>query len=591
MGSRPRNAARGVRASGPAPRRTRTDRYGLLLVALVALLVGVVGRLVWVQGVEASALGKQAAEQRLRDLVITPKRGVIYDREGEPLAISVEAKTVYAVPSAVKDASAAATEIAGVLGGSAPDYERRLERKSSFSYVARKVDLEKAKRLEDLKIPGIGFLEDSKRTYPCGALAAQVLGFVGTDDTGLAGLEKQYDAVLGGKPGRVLAERDPYGRPIPGGVMKSVDAVDGRDIVLTIDKDVQYQAQLELNGAVSSFGAKSGSVVVLDPRDGSVLAMASVPTFDPNDFQSAVAAAISNRPVTQPYEPGSTIKPFIASAVIDRKLFTPTSMFHLPPTIDVGGRVIHEAHDRGSVDYSLTDIIAESSNVGAVKLGLALGKQGIFDYYTGFGFGTKTGVDFPGEARGTMPAPETWSRSSIGNIPFGQGMTATPLQLATGLSAIANGGEVVTPHLVASVPGETSATIWPKRRVISAATAKQMVGILERVVTNGTGTAARVPGFDVAGKTGTAQVAKNGSYKNGGYEATFAGFLPAGDPRVLIVVVVDEPTKTIYGGSVAAPAFSRLAQFTVDHLKIPPTNVTASPASKAPTTPVAGAHD
>lgn len=576
--------------SGSPVRRTRPDRYSILLVALVALLAGVVGRLVWVQGVEASAFGKRAADQRLRDLVITPKRGVIYDREGEPLSISVEAKTVYAVPSAVKGASAVASEIAGILGGSPSDYSKRLERKSSFSYIARKVDLERAKRLEDLKIPGIGFLEDSKRTYPGGGLAAQVLGFVGTDDKGLAGLEKEYDALLGGKPGRVLAERDPYGRPIPGGVMKSVDAVDGRDIVLTLDRDIQYQAQLELAETVSAFGAKSGSVVVMDPRDGGIYAMASLPSFDPNDFRSAEAAALNNRPISQPYEPGSTIKPFVASAVIDRGLFTPASMFHLPSTIDVGGRVIHEAHDRGSVDYSLADIIAQSSNIGAVKLGLALGKQRIYDYYTAFGFGVKTGVDFPGEARGTMPAPEDWSRSSIGNIPFGQGMSATPLQLARALSAIADGGEVVTPHFLGSVPGESTQAVWPKRRVVTAATAKQMVAILQRVMTDGTGTAGRVPGFEVAGKTGTAQVAKNGSYKGGGYEASFAGFLPAADPRVLIIVVIDEPTNGIYGGSVAAPAFSRLSQFTVDHLKIPPTTVGA-PASKQPAAPLAGAHD
>lgn len=589
MASKATRRPREVRASS-ASRRTGSERYSLLLLGLAVLLAGLAGRLLWIQGVVAPAYAKKASDQRMRDLTITPKRGVVYDREGEPLAISVEAKTVYAVPGAIKDASAVATQLASVLGGQPAEYVKRLRKHASFVYVARKVDLDRAKRLEVLGIKGIGFLEDSKRTYPCGDLACQVLGFVGVDDKGLAGIEKQYDTLLGGKPGSVLAERDPYGRPIPGGVMRSVDAVDGRDIVLTIDKDIQFQAQLELKNTVSAFGAKDGSVVIMDPKTGEILAMASTPSYDPNDPGQADPRAETNRAISGAYEPGSTMKPFTASAVIDRGLFTPDSRFHLPPTITVGGRVIHEAHDRGTVDYSLTDIIANSSNVGAVKLGLALGKREICDYYARFGFGLKTGVDFPGESRGVMPAARLWSPSSIGNIPFGQGMSATPLQLARGLSAIADGGELVTPHFLLSVPRGQTQAVWPKQRVISAKAAAEMTQVLRSVVTNGTGTSAAVPGYDVAGKTGTAQVAKHGQYASGAYVASFEGFLPASDPRVLIVVVVEEPTKAIYGATVAAPAFARLAQFTVGHLKIPPTvpataTVAPKPAAQTP------AHD
>jgi cell division protein FtsI/penicillin-binding protein 2 len=588
MAPNDRRPAKEVRVPGP-PRRRTPDRYGSLLLVLAVALLGLAGRLLWIQGIEAPAYAKKAAEQRTRDMVITPKRGVIYDRQGEPLAASFDARTVYAVPSQVKDASAVATQLAGILGGKADDYLKKLQRHSSFTYVSRKVDLERAKRLEDMHLAGIGFLEDSKRVYPCGELASQVLGFVGVDDQGLAGLEKQYDSLLAGKAGSVLAERDPYGRPILGGVTRTVDKVDGRDIILTIDKDVQYQAQLELTNTVRQFGAKDGSVVIMDPRNGDILAMASAPGFDPNDLHSADPRALNNRAIGQAYEPGSTIKPYTASAVIDKGIFTPTSRFTLPPTLRVGGRVIHEAHDRGTVDYSLTDIIANSSNVGAVKLGLALGKQGVWDYYTRFGFSQKTGVDFPGESRGILPEPKQWSSSSIGNIPFGQGMTATPLQIARALSAIADNGEIVTPHFLLSVPGEPQ-KVWPKKRVISAETAKQMTAVLEEVVTNGTGTAAKVDGYDVAGKTGTAQIAKGGHYASGAYFASFTGFLPASDPRVLIVVVIDEPTSSIYGGTVAAPAFSRLGRFCMDHMKIPPTvKPTATPApAKAPAAP---AHD
>jgi cell division protein FtsI/penicillin-binding protein 2 len=588
MSVRRTRSAKEVGVPAKSVRRAPTDRFAFLLLLLVGLLVMVGGRLLWLQGVTAPAYAKIAAEQRLKDLTIAPKRGVIFDREGEPLAISVDAKTIYAVPGVVKDTSATAQALAGVLGGSPADFVKPLTRKSSFSYVARKVELERAKRLQDLKIEGIGFLDDSRRTYPSGRLACQILGFVGVDDKGLAGIEHRYDRVLGGTPGRVLAERDPYGRIIPGGVMSTADAVDGRDIVLTIDKDIQYQAQLELASVVQTSGAKGGSIVIMDPRSGEIYAMASWPEFDPNYFKFADPSALSNTAITQPYEPGSTIKPFTASGVIDKKILAPASRFVLPSTIRIGDRTIGEAHDRETVDYSLTEIIAKSSNVGAVKLGQALGKRGVFDYFDKFGFMERTGVDYPGETRGFTPEPSTWSASSIGNIPFGQGMTATPLQLSRGYAAFAAGGEMPTPHFLLQVPAEKTSTIWPKQRAVSEGTARQMAEILRQVVVSGTGGAAEVPGYEAAGKTGTAQKVKNGTYKDGGFVASFVGFLPARDPRLLIAVVIDEPVNGYYGGAIAAPVFGRLGQFCVNHLKIPPPVVTAAkPAT--PGTPRAGA--
>jgi cell division protein FtsI (penicillin-binding protein 3) len=566
--------ARKRRPAGP-------DRLAPIFVMLVVLLAGIATRLVWVQVVEARSLARLAERQRVRELVLSPKRGAIFDREGEPLAIRNDAKTIYAVPGLIKDATGTADALAGALGGDRQTYLKQLRRSGSFAYVARKVDLQRAEAVRRLGIAGIGQLDDSRRSYPSGELACQVLGFVGVDDQGLAGIEKRYDSVLAGTPGRVLAERDRYGRLIPGGVLEAEQPVDGSDITLTIDKDIQYQAHIELAAAVQEFGAKSGSIVVMDPTTGELYAMASWPYFNPNTYSVADSKAYRNTPVVDAYEPGSTIKTFTAAAVIDQKLFDPSSTLQLPPTLQVGDRVIHEAHPRGAVTWTLTEIVTKSSNVGAVKLGLALGKQRVYDYFAMFGLTERTGIDFPGETRGSLPPPSAWSQSSIGNIPFGQGIAVSVVQLARAYAVIANGGNLVTPHLFLKASDDATQPVWPKEPVMKASTVAETRGMLKGVVADGTGAAAAVPGYEVAGKTGTAQKAKPGvaGYASGAYISSFAGFLPADDPRVLIVVTLDEPTRGIYGGTVAAPAFSRVAQFAVTHLKVPPTTAVAPAAA------------
>jgi cell division protein FtsI (penicillin-binding protein 3) len=561
-----------------AQRTTRvpgSGRFLFLLGMLTLLLAAIVARLVFVQIVNAPAYAAKATSQRMRDIQLPPIRGTIYDREGEPLAESVAARTVYAVPRTIKDKPGTARALAAVLGGDPKDYEAKLDHDNYFVYIARKIDMDKAQKLEALKLEGIGLLEDSKRVYPNGALAGQILGFVGVDGQGLAGIEKRYDTILGGKPGLLLDERDPYGRPIPGGVQKDVKPVDGEDIVLTIDKDIQYHAQVELDAAVKKWGAKGGSVLIMNPKDGEIYAMASTPQFDPNDYTHAKADAIRLRPVSDAYEPGSTIKSVTAASVIQKGIFTPDSMFHLPPTLTIAGRTIHDAEDRGTVDWSLTQIVTNSSNVGAVKMGIKLGKQGLYDAFSKFGLTQTTGVDFPGEARGWLPKPSLWSASSIANIPFGQGLSATPLQLARAVGGIANGGMLVTPHFLMSVPGDPSFKMnWPTKRACDTQTARTTTNVLKHVVTEGTGKAAAVPGYVVAGKTGTAQVAlPNGlGYAKGVYISSFIGYLPADDAQLLIEVKLDEPQSGIFGGTVAAPSFSALAQFCCDHLKIAPTN-------------------
>lgn len=550
-------------------------RFSSLLALLAIGLVVVAARLVYIQTIKGPEYAAAAAEQRTRDITVSPERGFILDREGEVLAESVEALTVYAVPASVADKAGTANAIASAIGGDPAGYLDKLSRDTNFVYLARKVDVPRAQALKDLGIAGLGFIEDSRRVYPSNELACQVLGFVGVDDEGLSGLELFYNDVLAGTPGHLIGERDTQGRPIPGGVTYEEEAVDGQDIVLTIDKDIQYQVQMALTEAVTTYQAAAGSAIVMNPKSGEIYAMASVPQFNPNDFGASGEDAYRNRPVVDTYEPGSTIKSLTASAVIDSGLFQPDSMFELPPTIEVGGRTIHESHDRATVNWSLTQIVTNSSNVGSVKLGLALGEQGLYDYFARFGLTEKTGVDYPGEAKGYLPPPAQWSPSSIATIPFGQGVSVTPLQLARSLAAIANGGQLVTPHFLQAMPDSPGTEVaWPtKSAEISPATAQAMRVVLTDVVNEGTGSGAAVPGYEVAGKTGTAQKARTDGqpgYAAGKYVASFSGFLPAGDPSVLVVVVIDEPSRAIYGGTVAAPAFSRIARFSVEHLKIPP---------------------
>lgn len=559
--------------------RNRTGgpgRYRFLLGVLVVMLLVVSGRLVQIQAIAAADYAEKATDQRTRDIKLAPRRGSIYDREGEPLAVSMEARTIYATPHAVEDATGTAQVLAKILGGDVEQYSKALGKDSGFVYIARKVDMDRAAAVEKLGLKGIGLLEDSRRTYPSGELACQTLGFVGVDDEGLAGIEKYYDTLLAGEAGTLLAERDPFGRIIPGGVTREVNPVNGNNLVLTIDKDIQYEAQVLLTEAVETWNAKSGTVIVMNPQDGEIYAMATVPGFNPNDLSDVDSESFRARAITDTYEPGSTVKSLTAAAAVDAGLFEPDSMFKLEPTIKVGGRTIGEAHDRPTVNWSLTEIVTNSSNVGAVKLGVALGPQGLYEAFDRFGLTEKTGVDYPGEAQGWLPPTDDWSSSTIATVPFGQGISMTPLQLARALSAIASDGQLPTPHFLMALPEDLDADLsWPRVRAISEASAAATRDILKGVVTDGTGANAAVPGYEVAGKTGTAQKARTdgyAGYAKNKYIASFSGFLPASDPQVLIIVSLDEPSNSIYGGTVAAPTFSKLAAFTVSHLKIPPSS-------------------
>ncbi|HET6498623.1 MAG TPA: penicillin-binding protein 2, partial [Coriobacteriia bacterium] len=428
-------APRSQRGGGPLGR----ERHVLALSVLILMLLAVGVRLVDLQVFSASAFAEMARDQSTSEIAIPPQRGTIYDRDGEVLAISREASTIYASPRLITEATATAQALASVLGGDAAFYADRLSRDSGFAYVARKVDPDLAGAVEALELVGIDTMRDSVRSYPSGPLAAQVLGFVGTDDKGLAGLEQHFDSTLRGVAGSVRFEHDRSGRPAPGGVILRSEPVDGTDIVLTIDRDIQHVAQESLERAIETWDAKAGSVVVMDPRSGEILAMASAPGFDPNRFAEADSAAYRNRAVTDVHEPGSTLKSLTTAAVLDAGLFEPDSVFDLPPSLQVAGRRIGEARPRERVQWTLEEILANSSNVGTVRLGMALGEERLYEYLRAFGVTEPTGVDFPGEAQGFLPPVDQWSATSIANIPFGQGVSMTPLQLARAMAAIANG--------------------------------------------------------------------------------------------------------------------------------------------------------
>ncbi|RJQ54108.1 MAG: penicillin-binding protein 2 [Actinobacteria bacterium] len=539
-----------------------------LLIAFMAGLAIVASRLVFIQTVQAEKYDRLARKQRLRSVSLAPQRGIIFDREGEILAMSEDVLTIYATPYFITNASGLSAKLSPLLRINRKTLYRRLTRPGGFSYIARKVRLPVAKKIQAMEVPGLGFAPDTLRRYPNGRLASHVLGFVGMDNRGLAGTELYYDQLLGGREGKLVAEQDPAGRPIPGSVEKRVDPVNGQTLQLTIDRHIQYKAEAELDAAVKQFGAAGGTIVVMDPETGELLALASAPSFDPNNFTKAPAESLTNRAVVDAYEPGSTMKMVTAAAALEEGIAKPGTKYFLQSTIRVADRTIHEAHDRAAREFTLTDIVSHSSNVGAVTLGLKLGRNRLYEYIESFGLTKRTGVDFKGESPGIMPPPEKWSASTIGNVPFGQGIAATPLQMTQAMGIVANGGCLVRPHLLLKAGGpDAPGRSVERKRVLSSKVAAQMRTILQKAVSEGTGQAARLEGYEIGGKTGTAQKAPYGSGK---YLASFIGFAPASRPKLVVLVAIDEPTNAIYGGVVAAPAFASVTEFALKHLRIPP---------------------
>ncbi len=536
--------------------------------------MGMASRLFVLQIVEGPEYAKLAVAQRDRVIEFPARRGAILDRVGEPLAISVDLHTVWTDPQHVSDPAGEAARLAPVLDLDARELEQKLACDCRFQYLARQVGPKVAQRVKNLDLPGIYMEAEPKRYYPGRRLASHVLGFVDIDGRGLEGIEAQYEAILDGTPGSMTLEQDPAGRPLPQAEFEYERPRPGRSLLLTIDKELQYFTQATLAEATQTFSADAGTAIVMRPQTGEILALANVPDFDPNNPGGFSEIDRRNRAVTDVYEPGSAYKIVATSGALQEKVVTPRTQFVVPDSYAYSDRVFHDSHPHPTEKMTVAEIIHESSNIGTIQIGLELGGKELDGYVRRFGFGSKTGLDFPGESPGIVLDRSDWSGPTIATIPIGQGIAVTPLQMAAAYSTIANEGTWVEPKLLAATmtgggrlePSPPPAT----RRVVSRSTAKKVTEILTGVTEKGTGIEAQIPGYAVAGKTGTAQKPlETGGYGNS-YTGSFAGFAPANRPAIVVIVVLDEPSP-IWGGSTAAPTFKTITQFALRHLGVAPT--------------------
>jgi cell division protein FtsI/penicillin-binding protein 2 len=545
-------------------------RLGLLFCFYLVLFSVVLARAFWLQGVRGGELRAEAHSQQVTQVTIPGQRGRVIDRTGKVLAVSEDAADIIATPYQVKDPERTAARLHDVTGVSEADLSEVLsDRNSGFAYLARKVDLDTAERVERLQIAGISTVPDSRRVYPQGELASQVIGAVGTDNQGLTGLEQAEDDVLGGENGEQEVVHDALGERLRTETVHPASI--GQDIRVTLDAAIQARTEDALAEAGEHFEAKGATAIVMNPASGDILAMANWPGYDPTDLESATDEELANRATGFTYEPGSTFKAFTVAAALEDKVVTPQTSFYLPSELQVADRRIGEAHSRPPIDATVSQILAQSSNVGAVMIGLAEGADRFSEWIERFGFGDKTGLDYPGEEQGIVPAREEYSGSTIGNLPIGQGLAVTPLQMAAGYSAIANGGVLRRPRLITQVGSESAAPEAEGERVISTETSAQLRRMLEGVLEpGGTASSVSVPGYVLAGKTGTAQKVEDGTYSESRYVASFVGFAPAQNPKLLVTVVVDEPLYVHTGGEVAAPVFGDIAELALPYLGISP---------------------
>lgn len=544
-------------------------RIRLFLAVLFLAFGGLLVRATWLQSVRAQSLSALGSTQHRESVTLPAGRGTIYDRVGLELALGERATTVYANPMQIVNPRQAALAVERTLGVNADRlYPILADHTRGFVYVARQTDPAQAAALQRLRLPGFGFYPEERRNYPQRSVAAQVLGYVGTDGNGLSGLELQFDKALAGRAGKETVIKDPSGHVID--VQNEQPEIPGKDVYLTLDHSIQANAEEVLRDTVHTWSAKSASAIVLDPRTGAILAMATQPGYDANSFPSVPSDLQRNRTITDTYEPGSTFKLMPVAGALSERIVSPTTRFTLPYQLQVADRVIHDAEQRGSVNYSVAEILAHSSNIGAITLAEMLGRTRLSAWISKFGFGRTTGVDFPGESPGIVLPPDKWSGSTIGNVPIGQGIAVTPVQMAAAYAAVANRGVWSRPHLVDHVSGGGRPSLY-RRRLVSPRVATQVMGMLKDVVAEGTGTYAAVPGYEVAGKTGTAQKPDStGGYATGRYVASFVGVVPASRPRFVILIAVDEPRGAIWGGLVAAPAFQQIARFDLQYMEVPP---------------------
>ncbi len=553
------------------------SRLALSGLLFLLLFLAVALRAFHLQIIQGERLKRMGEKQHLKEWIVLPKRGTIFDRSGEPLALSLEAQSVYARPRRLKETETVARALARLLSLNASEVQRKLKTDKPFVWLKRQITPKEAEGVQAMSLQGLGMYYEPRRYYPQGQLAGQVIGFVGRDSQGLEGVERYYDAFIRGEGGSSVVERDALGRRVLARGVEELKIPPGADIHLTLDTSIQHLAEKQLEMAVEKFRAKGGIAVVIEPFTGEVLAMANYPFFNPNNFSQDSSQQWRNRAVTDSFEPGSTFKSILAAAALEEGIVGKEDLFYCEfGKYSYAGRIIHDSHPHGWLPFY--QIIQYSSNIGATKVAEKLKKERYFKYIERFGFGRLTGIDMPGEVPGMLRSPDRWSTVDLATHAFGQGISVTPIQLAMAYAAIANGGFLMRPFVarrVVSHEGDVLVSNQPHvaRRVVSEKTARLLTSILKGVVSDGgTGGMASVEGFEVAGKTGTAQ---KPDLIHGGYAArkrvgSFIGFVPADDPRMVLLVLIDEPAVNVYGGVVAAPAFGDIARGVLRYLRVAP---------------------
>jgi cell division protein FtsI/penicillin-binding protein 2 len=543
----------------------------VIFAMFFVLLVLAAGRTMYLGVVRGASLRKLASNEQLSTETVIAPRGTITDRSGVDLAVSEPAQDIAADPYLITDPLEAAKQLAPLLGQTQDSVLRKLSERTGFVYLARALPAKAAQEVLALKIPGVTGTPVMRRVYPRGELAAQVLGEVGTEGTGLAGLEYSRNALLTGFPGQRRVVSDAIGQPVS--ITETKREVPGKSLSLTLDVNIQQRVEDVLGAVARDFDPKDATAIVMDPRTGSILALANWPQVDANDPSASPEDEMEDRAVGLAYEPGSTFKVVAVSAALEAGLITPNTPFNIPDQIQVAERTIHDDTEHPEETLTTEQILARSSNVGAIKIGAMDGPERFNRWVHRYGFGAPTGVDLPGEEIGVTLKPSEYSGSSMGNLPIGQGELVTPMQMATAYAAIANGGVLRPPHIVASIGGRPQ----PEpagHRILSSATAAEIRQMLEGVLgPEGTASEVSIPGYKLAGKTGTANKInpETGEYSQSKYVASFIGFAPATDPQLLCAVVVNEPQSgSIYGGTVAAPAFGQIMSFALPYLGIPP---------------------
>ncbi|VBB06225.1 stage v sporulation protein d [Lucifera butyrica] len=570
---------------------TIRKRVAFLFLFVAVIMLGLSCRLMYLQLFKSSWLSENATDQRIREIPVEAKRGFIYDRNGKELAISVSTESVYAIPAEIHNPDETAAKLAAILALDSNRLAANLKKHQAFIWIKRKVDEKTARAVKVLDLPGIGLTEESRRYYPHDNLAAHLLGFTGIDSQGLDGVEITFDSYLKGHPGSIVVEYDARGQEIPYATHRFIPPTAGNNLYLTIDIVIQQIVERELDRVMKETQAKGATIILMQPKTGEILALASRPDYDPNHFAEYPPKLWRNIAVSNAYEPGSTFKIITAAAALNEGVVHLEDRFFDPGSVEVQGRTIHCWKAGGHGSQSFVQVVENSCNVGFVHVGLRLGNDLFYKYIDAFGLGRPTGIDLPGEAKGILIPKSKLKPINIATMAMGQSIAVTPIQLITAVSAVADNGELLRPQIVREIKdrnGQIIRDFKPDKikQVINPAISKELRGILAKVVEEGTGKNAAIEGYQIAGKTGTAQKVGAGGYLPDKYVASFVGFVPADDPQVAMLVIIDEPVGMYYGGQIAAPVFSAVMKDVLQYLKIAPVSSSVNSSKESQVTHV-----